>query len=51
MPDTTETCDKCRTPTITGHSWTLDAGRRLWRLCCICTDQLIHDLDHTTVDQ
>jgi len=43
---TTETCAKCGTPTVTAHTWCLDEHRRGWRLCCLCTDRLIHDLDH-----
>ena len=42
---TTEQCAKCKSPTVAGHSLTLDAARRMWRLCCLCTTELLQELD------
>lgn len=41
----TEICARCGQPTETAHTWALDGGRYLWRLCCLCTGELIRHLD------
>jgi len=40
-----ETCAKCGNQTVAAHSITLDGSRRLWRLCCLCTAELVNDLN------
>jgi hypothetical protein len=47
----TEQCAKCGNQTIAGHSLTLDASRRMWRLCCLCTAEFVNELDATPAPQ
>ena len=45
MSANTEKCSGCGTDVICGHSISLDGSRRLWRLCCLCTAELIARFD------
>jgi hypothetical protein len=40
-----ESCAICGQPMICGHTLGIDGGRRLWRVCCLCTAELIARLD------
>ena len=40
-----ETCARCHQPMTCGHTLTLDACRKTWRLCCLCTGELTTTLD------
>ena len=41
----TEKCSDCGADVVCGHSIALDSTRRLWRLCCLCTAELIARFD------
>jgi hypothetical protein len=41
MPEQMETCELCGTPMVCAHLVSLDATRASWRLCCLCTGELI----------
>lgn len=45
-----EICAKCKQPVICGHSISLDALRRTWRLCCLCAAELIAQFDREQED-
>jgi len=39
----------CKMPMVCGHSVSVDASRRMWRLCCMCTAELTAKLDSELV--
>jgi hypothetical protein len=44
-----QTCAKCGNQTVTVHLLGLDNGRRTWLVCCLCTAELVNELDSTQV--